>query len=89
MELLLCCLARTSAAVCSRCPGGSEAALDCENSSTQPCARRLSPSPAQSWVRNPRLDRYFVYTSLLGTHSFFLIFLPMSFWAGNAWFGRG
>jgi hypothetical protein len=40
-------------------------------------------------VRNPRLDRYFVYTSLLGTHSFFLIFLPMSFWAGNAWFGRG
>ncbi|PWN52410.1 acid phosphatase/Vanadium-dependent haloperoxidase [Violaceomyces palustris] len=43
----------------------------------------------QTLVRRPWMDRYFVYTSLLGTHSFFLIFLPMVFWMGNARFGRG
>jgi membrane-associated phospholipid phosphatase len=40
-------------------------------------------------VRSTRLDRYFVYTSLLGTHSFFLIFLPVTFWLGSAKFARG
>mgnify|MGYP000097174510 CR=1 FL=1 len=35
------------------------------------------------------LDRFFVYTSLLGTHSFFLIFLPMAFWLGSTSFARG
>lgn len=40
-------------------------------------------------MRSPRLDKFFVYTSLLGTHSFFLIFLPMAFWIGNARFARG
>lgn len=43
----------------------------------------------QSKVRTPFLDRFFVYTSLFGTHSFFLIFLPTSFWVGNHVFARG
>ncbi|KAL9935556.1 hypothetical protein V8E36_005904 [Tilletia maclaganii] len=43
----------------------------------------------QHKYRNPRRDRYFVSTALLGTHSFFLIFLPLSFWLGSPYFGRG
>ncbi|KAK0535977.1 Long-chain base-1-phosphate phosphatase [Tilletia horrida] len=43
----------------------------------------------QHKYRTPRRDRYFVSTALLGTHSFFLIFLPLSFWLGSAYFGRG
>ncbi|CBQ73983.1 related to YSR3-dihydrosphingosine-1-phosphate phosphatase [Sporisorium reilianum SRZ2] len=43
----------------------------------------------QDLVRRPWLDRYFVNTSLLGTHSFFLVFLPMVFWLGSPRFGRG
>ncbi|SPO32626.1 related to YSR3 - dihydrosphingosine-1-phosphate phosphatase [Ustilago trichophora] len=43
----------------------------------------------QRWIRRPWLDRYFVNTSLLGTHSFFLVFLPMVFWLGSPRFGRG
>lgn len=34
-------------------------------------------------------DVFFVYTSLLGTHSFFLIFLPLTFWLGSQRNGRG
>ncbi|KAJ1022558.1 hypothetical protein NDA16_003547 [Ustilago loliicola] len=43
----------------------------------------------QQFIRRPWLDRYFVNTSLLGTHSFFLVFLPMIFWLGDPRFGRG
>ncbi|SNX86067.1 related to YSR3 - dihydrosphingosine-1-phosphate phosphatase [Melanopsichium pennsylvanicum] len=43
----------------------------------------------QLFIRRPWLDRYFVNTSLLGTHSFFLVFLPMVFWLGSPRFGRG
>lgn len=43
----------------------------------------------QELIRRPWLDRYFVNTSLLGTHSFFLVFLPMIFWLGSPRFGRG
>ncbi|KAK0548549.1 Long-chain base-1-phosphate phosphatase [Tilletia horrida] len=43
----------------------------------------------QHAYRTPRRDRYFVSTALLGTHSFFLIFLPLSFWLGSPYFGRG
>lgn len=43
----------------------------------------------QSVVRHPILDRFFVYTSLFGTHSFFLIFLPTAFWIGSPYLGRG
>ncbi len=40
-------------------------------------------------MRSPLRDRYFIYTSLLGTHSFFLIFLPMPYWMGGQFFARG
>lgn len=43
----------------------------------------------QEMIRRPWLDRYFVNTALLGTHSFFLVFLPMVFWLGSPRFGRG
>ncbi|MCO5599915.1 hypothetical protein L7F22_054022 [Adiantum nelumboides] len=43
----------------------------------------------QNLIRSPRLDRFFVYTSLVGSHSFFLIFLPISFWLVSARFSRG
>ncbi|PWN36219.1 uncharacterized protein FA14DRAFT_167969 [Meira miltonrushii] len=43
----------------------------------------------QNLVRSPKLDRFFVYTSLVGSHSFFLIFLPVSFWLVSARFSRG
>ncbi|CAO1629500.1 unnamed protein product [Sympodiomycopsis kandeliae] len=43
----------------------------------------------QPLVRTPFLDRYFVYTSLFGTHSFFLVFVPAAFWFGNPTFSRG
>lgn len=43
----------------------------------------------QRKIRHPLLDRFFVYTSLLGTHSFFLIVLPTTFWLGDEVFARG
>ncbi|KAI0824912.1 PAP2-domain-containing protein [Trametes gibbosa] len=43
----------------------------------------------QARVRTPFLDAYFVYTSSLGTHTFFMIMLPMFHFFGAAEFGRG
>ncbi|KAM5541821.1 hypothetical protein V8D89_004550 [Ganoderma adspersum] len=43
----------------------------------------------QSYVRHPILDAYFVYTSSLGTHTFFMIVLPLSFFFGAPEFGQG
>ncbi|KAH7098070.1 phosphatidic acid phosphatase type 2/haloperoxidase [Auriculariales sp. MPI-PUGE-AT-0066] len=43
----------------------------------------------QERVRSPWLDDYFVYTSSLGTHTFFIIFLPAFFFFGFAEHGRG
>ncbi|KAI0634711.1 PAP2-domain-containing protein [Trametes polyzona] len=43
----------------------------------------------QNRVRTPLLDSYFVYTSSLGTHTFFMIMLPMFHFFGAAEFGRG
>ncbi|KDN52435.1 PAP2-domain-containing protein [Tilletiaria anomala UBC 951] len=43
----------------------------------------------QDKLRSRLRDRYFVYSSMLGTHSFFLIFIPMTFWLGSPYFGRG
>ncbi|KAF7968988.1 hypothetical protein HWV62_28716 [Athelia sp. TMB] len=43
----------------------------------------------QARIRTPLLDRYFVYTSSLGTHTFFMTFLPMCFFFGFDQFGRG
>ncbi|BGP32684.1 Long-chain base-1-phosphate phosphatase [Rhodotorula toruloides] len=39
--------------------------------------------------RTPFRDEYFVKTSLLGTHTFFMIFLPLWYWFGDAHIGRG
>ncbi|KAJ6627628.1 hypothetical protein B0H10DRAFT_2210141 [Mycena sp. CBHHK59/15] len=40
-------------------------------------------------IRTPWLDSYFVHTSALGTHTFFMTFLPMLFFFGYDEMGRG
>jgi membrane-associated phospholipid phosphatase len=42
----------------------------------------------QDKVRSPALDAYFAYTANLGTHTFFMIFLPIQFWCGYTSIGR-
>jgi len=42
----------------------------------------------QARVRSPWLDAYFLHTSMLGTHTFFLVFLPMFFFFGHDGLGR-
>ncbi|RYP13466.1 hypothetical protein DL765_006879 [Monosporascus sp. GIB2] len=50
-------------------------------------------TPYLAWVqaklRSPALDSYFAITANLGTHTFFMIFLPIMFWCGFASFGKG
>lgn len=43
----------------------------------------------QNAVRTPALDSYFAITANLGTHTFFMIGLPILFWCGNPAFGKG
>lgn len=43
----------------------------------------------QARVRSPWLDTYFQQTSMLGTHTFFLVFLPVFFFFGHFELGRG
>ncbi|KAK7046938.1 sphingosine-1-phosphate phosphatase [Favolaschia claudopus] len=43
----------------------------------------------QDAIRTPFLDSYFVYSSALGTHTFFMTFLPMLFFFGYPELGRG
>ncbi|KAK4238927.1 phosphatidic acid phosphatase type 2/haloperoxidase [Achaetomium macrosporum] len=43
----------------------------------------------QSMMRTPALDSYFAITANLGTHTFFMIFLPILFWCGFREFGKG
>ncbi|GAA5899050.1 hypothetical protein JCM8208_002986 [Rhodotorula glutinis] len=43
----------------------------------------------QTRWRTPGRDEYFVKTSLLGTHTFFMVFLPLWFWFGYRDVGRG
>src|SRR5579863_3639294 len=43
----------------------------------------------QARVRTPWLDTYFLQTSMLGTHTFFLVFLPAFFFFGHDGLGRG
>lgn len=43
----------------------------------------------QATLRSPTLDSYFAITANLGTHTFFMIGLPIMFWCGNASFGKG
>ncbi|KAL6301478.1 hypothetical protein BKA93DRAFT_797667 [Sparassis latifolia] len=45
-------------------------------------------SKMQEYVRHPILDVYFVYTSSLGTHTFFMIMIPALFFFGHMDFGR-
>ncbi|ROW06921.1 hypothetical protein VMCG_04135 [Cytospora schulzeri] len=43
----------------------------------------------QDAIRTPALDRYFAITANLGTHTFFMIGLPILFWCGFPAFGQG
>lgn len=43
----------------------------------------------QDAVRTPALDSYFAITANLGTHTFFMIGLPILFWCGFPAFGQG
>ncbi|PSN61838.1 sphingosine-1-phosphate phosphohydrolase-like protein [Corynespora cassiicola Philippines] len=42
----------------------------------------------QERLRSPSLDSYFAFTANLGTHTFFMIFLPILFWCGYTNIGR-
>ena len=42
----------------------------------------------QEKVRTPALDSYFAFTANLGTHTFFMVFLPFLFWCGHTSLGR-
>ncbi|KAI1328558.1 PAP2-domain-containing protein [Xylariaceae sp. FL0255] len=43
----------------------------------------------QAKLRTPALDSYFAITANLGTHTFFMIGLPIMFWCGFESFGQG
>ncbi|KJZ80254.1 hypothetical protein HIM_00104 [Hirsutella minnesotensis 3608] len=43
----------------------------------------------QEKLRTPALDSYFAITANLGTHTFFMVGLPILFWYGWASFGKG
>lgn len=43
----------------------------------------------QEKLRTPALDSYFAITANLGTHTFFMVGLPILFWYGYASFGKG
>lgn len=42
----------------------------------------------QEKIRSPSLDSYFAFTANLGTHTFFMVFLPVLFWSGYTTYGR-
>src|SRR4051812_12303889 len=43
----------------------------------------------QANLRSPALDSYFAISANLGTHTFFMIMLPILFWCGYTNLGRG
>lgn len=43
----------------------------------------------QDKLRTPALDSYFAITANLGTHTFFMVGLPILFWCGYPSFGKG
>ncbi|PGG99429.1 hypothetical protein AJ80_09353 [Polytolypa hystricis UAMH7299] len=43
----------------------------------------------QETVRTPSLDSWFAITANLGTHTFYMVMLPMLFWCGYTDIGRG
>ncbi|KAI9475710.1 MAG: PAP2 superfamily-domain-containing protein [Benjaminiella poitrasii] len=55
-----------------------------------PLVRHETPILAsmQKSIRTSGLDQYFIWTANLGTHTFFMIFLPILIWFGNAELGR-
>lgn len=55
-----------------------------------PIVRAETPYLAfiQDKLRTPALDQYFALTANLGTHTFFMIMLPILFWCGYATFAR-
>ncbi|OKL57783.1 hypothetical protein UA08_07145 [Talaromyces atroroseus] len=50
-------------------------------------------TPYLAWLqhkmRTPMLDSFFAFTANLGTHTFFMTFLPVLFWSGYPSLGRG
>jgi len=42
----------------------------------------------QERYRTAALDSYFAFTANLGTHTFFMIFLPILFWSGEVQLAR-
>ncbi|KAJ9123334.1 hypothetical protein QFC22_001533 [Naganishia vaughanmartiniae] len=42
----------------------------------------------QEKIRTPWMDRYFYWTAIFGTHTFFMTALPMCFWFGGDVHGR-
>ncbi|KAI8343342.1 PAP2 superfamily-domain-containing protein [Chlamydoabsidia padenii] len=42
----------------------------------------------QKRIRTPFLDHYFLWTANLGTHTFFMVFLPVLIWFGSPQLGR-
>lgn len=43
----------------------------------------------QEKLRTPALDSYFAITANLGTHTFFMVGLPICFWCGYPALGKG
>lgn len=43
----------------------------------------------QGKLRTPLLDSWFALTANLGTHTFYMLMLPVIFWCGYVGFGRG
>lgn len=43
----------------------------------------------QERMRSPILDSYFAMSANLGTHTCFMVVLPILFWCGNSFLGRG
>lgn len=43
----------------------------------------------QDKMRSPALDSYFAITANLGTHTFFMVVLPILFWCGHTSLGKG
>ncbi|CAO3650048.1 unnamed protein product [Cunninghamella echinulata] len=55
-----------------------------------PLVRKETPwiAAMQKRIRTPFFDHYFLWTANLGTHTFFMVFLPILIWFGNAQLGR-
>jgi hypothetical protein len=59
------------------------------SSNMQPYTSRCSTLALQRAVRTRWLDTYFLYSSALGSHTFFMSALPALFYFGHGEIGRG